>query len=74
MRKQKSILDAQETGPASLQVTYNWHLSFIDNYWTSDNNASIFTPTLIKMAHTDAKIKQVHVTVSSSAIDFKLGE
>ena len=49
-RKQKRVLlNAQETGPASLQVTYNWHLSFIDNHWTSDN-ASSFTPTLIKMA------------------------
>ena len=53
----KKHWDAQETGPASLQVIYNWHLSFIGNHWTS-NNASIFTPTLMKMAHTHAKIKQ----------------
>ena len=52
----KRILNTQQPGPASLQVTKNWHLSFIDNYLTSDN-ASSFNPTLIKMAHTHIKLK-----------------
>ena len=67
-----------------MQVTYNWHLSFIDNHWTSDNAFNFLTPTLIKMAHSYAKIKQTGIdfktatwhcySVKLSNIGFKLGE
>ena len=53
-------------------VTYNWHLSFIDNHWTSDN-ASSFTPTLIKMAQNPWQ-NQARGIDFKTAIVFKLGQ
>ena len=65
-------------------LNYYWHLSFIDNHWTSDNAFNFLTPTLIKMAHSYAKIMHTGIdfktatwhyySVKLSNIGFKLGE